>query len=110
MTNVVIKVKFRLMIHSRDAKLIISADKTRKNFYHQYKLTINLKNQFIMKNSIVKLKNAKKLSRNEQISILGGSSCFTITCGITKAQCDDLQGRINKQTGCCGYVPLNQNC
>lgn len=63
-----------------------------------------------MKNSILKLKNGKKLSRNEQISILGGSSsCFITTCGITKEQCDDLQGFYNKK-GCCGYVPLSQNC
>ena len=65
-----------------------------------------------MKNSILKLKGAQVLSRNEQKEVNGGSTgCFAQACGITPEQCtDELQGRFNKITGCCGYVPLSQSC
>lgn len=64
-----------------------------------------------MKKSILNIKGVKEISKNEQKQIQGGAyACWQIVCGITQEQCDDLQGRINKTTGCCGFVPLTQYC
>lgn len=64
-----------------------------------------------MKKSFLKLNGLQELSKSEQKEIKGGAyGCWVIACGITQEQCDDLQGRMNKTTGCCGYVPLTQNC
>lgn len=64
-----------------------------------------------MKNSILKLEGAQVLSKNEQKEIKGGANgCWVVACGITQEQCNDLQGRMNRSTACCGYVPLSQSC
>jgi hypothetical protein len=59
-----------------------------------------------MKKSILELKGAQLLTKNEQKSINGGNVCWLQACGITREQCiDELQGFYNKNTKCCGYVP-----
>lgn len=64
-----------------------------------------------MKKSILNLKNSNELTKKELKKINGGANgCWVVACGLTQEQCDDLQGRMNKTTGCCGYVPLTQNC